>query len=717
MALIPITEEFDSPTGQYVNLDTANPVLLDELKGRQHVDLRSFYGDEISVPNFVYQLNLPMSTLDTLSMEDLEAMVVLRPKEPWTVGSTGLDVALGNRNTLRLTLAVGVNTTVSTTAAVDLAFSPDAELVASFAHFPGTSITSASSWIELEDADANTVQLSLAAAAAVDGPQAVTWTLADLDGVTHPTIVRLHIVATGIATLKLGGLRMLAPTWTATKHDQDTITQRLISIFDRDGTDPSDLMPKVWRSADTSGIDDPLPVDSRLAVNFYTGFMNAQNKITLFLRGRREDFLTQLDLDGTDSLEADGTPTFGENGFSLAQRGHQPDYGTAVYNPKEQADLDVQTQSNLDSQVQAELERLSDRISESWIEVTLWFGSIDGENKLVVGTTETPDAFTFPVELNADAQYLLTCDLEENSLRCIIYPLESSGAIDLEHPAFDTTALINNFLLKRRLGRIGWSINLSDGDAWVDSIRSRGLSFGEVITNNFQSFTPVEGARLYAGGSPTIRIPSLVTALRGAEIEVDVYNTKSADGSFKVQSGPLQGIQTNLNVYEDFEHTRIEFDLFYPSANLRSGQTLTAALVNERGYAIQLVLPSLIGDQWQRISMRPTQAINEQSGSYRFILLQPEGNSTWWIDNLDILQRTVAWSGRATYNDPWGRENNRWTEFLGHTNSEIDGVIFPERGVWTQIRGRVLTQNAVIDKVYTKPKYAELGRMVWNEDF
>jgi hypothetical protein len=90
-----------------------------------------------------------------------------------------------------------------------------------------------------------------------------------------------------------------------------------------------------------------------------------------------------------------------------------------------------------------------------------------------------------------------------------------------------------------------------------------------------------------------------------------------------------------------------------------------------------------------------------------------EGSVTWWVDNLYVRRQTVAWAGRAVANDPWGRDN-AWMEFKHHINSESDGIMFPHRGKWLQIRGQALTDDAEIRKVFMRPKYSELGRLVWN---
>lgn len=712
MSNIAITEEFDNAFGQFRFLDST--VGDEKLQGRKHVDLRSFYSDLIEVPLAMYSLAFDMTEFDTFDMGDLEGVEVIRAAESWTNGTNGPDAAFGLRNTLDWDLVVGLNETESTAEAIDLSGFADTDtLVVSFANFPGTDLNLASCTLELEDEDANIVSLSFADADATDGPQGVSWPVSELDGIS-PTIVRFSFTATGIATVVVGNIRILASTWTATKLDMDTRTARLVSIFERDGTDPTENLPKLWRSDEPSGPGDPLPVDSRLAINFFTGAQAAPNRLSLFLRGRREDYITQLDLDGTD-LGLEEVPAFGENQHTLDSRGHQPDYGAAVYNPRPQIDLEELNQESLDTYVQAHLERAEDLVSESWIKIDLLFGTVDDE--IIIGTTETlndEELFRFPIPVDTLAdqtQYLFTCDLEANSVECSIFTLDPDGSVD-QIPIFTTGLLTNDFLLKRRKGRIGWELDLGSQDVWVESIRSRGLSFGEIITNNFESFTPVEGARVFSGGSPDVRVPTLVVPF-GEEttLEVDKYNARSSDGSFKVQAVGLSGVQTNRNLFEDFANTSISFDLFYPSAN----SLLLAGMQNERGYIIPLVLPTITRNQWQTITIRPTQAIKEQSGSYRFLLLQATTGQPWWIDNFNIIQRSVSWAGRASLNDAWGRENNRWTEFHGLVNSEVDGALFPERGFWTQMRGRALVQNAAIEKVYIKPKYSELGRLVWNE--
>jgi hypothetical protein len=98
------------------------------------------------------------------------------------------------------------------------------------------------------------------------------------------------------------------------------------------------------------------------------------------------------------------------------------------------------------------------------------------------------------------------------------------------------------------------------------------------------------------------------------------------------------------------------------------------------------------------------------------VIKQDTGSSTFWIDNFTFQHRSIRWDGRSTFMDPWGRNKYDWTDFGSLVNQTTDGIMFPERGNFVQIRGQALTPNASIDKLYIKPKYAQLGRLVWNVD-
>jgi hypothetical protein len=360
---------------------------------------------------------------------------------------------------------------------------------------------------------------------------------------------------------------------------------------------------------------------------------------------------------------------------------------------------------------------VSDLISESWVEVNIRWGTT---NQIVIGTTETLNdderyIFTLPT-LTANTNYIALCDVEENSVRLQVIPLTGDGEISYSGSIFDTATIVNEFRFPRRRGRVGWEIALGDGAAYIDAIRSRGLMFAELITNNFQSLTPVEGARLSADATEDIITVPLMGYYGNSTLAPDIYNAQSSDGSVKIISTNLTGIASNLVELEDYEHSELVFDLFFPSDALEAGYSISAVLINQYGLQMPLTLTRFGGNRWTTITAPLLPVSNQQTGSHQVALYQSgptTGTVTWWVDNLYVRRQSVAWSGRATANDPWGRDN-AWMDFKNHINSETDGIMFAHRGNWLQVRGQALTDDAVIKKVFVRPKYAELGRMVWN---
>lgn len=698
-----ITDEFDDPKGRWNNYDPAD-LSLNALRARAHTNVRSFNAT-ITRDWSLFNLQLPMEQMDEFTMEELSGEVILFPAEGWTNATIGADAT--GRQSLTITLAAGQTVTAESMAdPVDLTgWAANDTFTLSLPDFPGEDLDLENCSVELEEGG-NTISLPFPSPLPT-GNTEVSWPMSALGNILRPTVVRIILAATNTSTVRIAAIRVLASTWTATRLDTETIRQRLIPTVDRDGSVPTDPLPRLWRSAEVPGSEDPRPINSRLAVNFHTGAKGQENSITVFMRQHREDYLTQLDLDGT---VIDGV-TYGETQASLAARRRQPDYGQAVYDPRAQDDLDRQTQASLNSVRQFQLERIADTISESYIYARLDFGATT--NQITIGTTETQndeDRYVFPADLPV-GHYLLTVDLEDASIRVQVFDVDSLGGIG--SVVADSTLIADDFKIKRRKGRVGWQFDLNDGDSWIESVRSRGLMFGEVITNSYESMTPVEGAQIFVGATPPIQLITGFEPVGNPTFELDNHNTRSADGSFRITGDYADGVRTSLVAFEDFAHSEVKVDLFFPRDALAQGHGLIPLLINQYGYVVTLAMPLLSGDRWQTVRFPLNRAIGQQTGLYRFVLQQDNGPVTWWVDNLEINQATTAFSGRAVYDDPWNRFD-RWIEFGSLINSDTDGVVFPERGRFLQLRGQALTQSARISKLYAKPKYAELGRLTWD---
>jgi hypothetical protein len=230
------------------------------------------------------------------------------------------------------------------------------------------------------------------------------------------------------------------------------------------------------------------------------------------------------------------------------------------------------------------------------------------------------------------------------------------------------------------------------------------------MTNSFESFTPVIGARIYSGNTPdqTI-IPN--TSGYGVPISIDNRVSRSSDGSVRVTASSGQGLQTDFHSFEDFANTEIFFDLYTSSGG---ADKFTAGLLNDRGLLIPLTMTHGVDNRWQTFRIYATSAENQMTGNYRFVLLQTEGTHTWWVDNLYFLERSVSYAGRSEALDPWGRGGNNWTDFRSLINNDNAGAMFATRGNFVQVRAQALKQGVTIDKIYIKPQYAQLGRFAWN---
>lgn len=687
-----LTEEFDDPMGRFIDYEAYNLDVNEDLRTRSHATLRTFTSEISSKPKTLYDFNVLISALNPLSMTDFEGYGNT-PMETWSVGNYGPDTTLNNHNTLRLAVSPGLNTTVSDGNLVDISiFKATDEISVALPNFPASSLDLSRSYLNVAT-PTHSARLSFGNQNLTNGNMEAKWSLSEVfSTLTQIKTVSFEFQATASATVTIAGLRVIPTTWTPTALDINTQFQRLEPTLTRTGGIPPIAFPQVWRT----GVDNPMPVDTKLGVTFFTGTAtNAANSFTAFFRARREDFLLQSDIDViTDQADLD---TYGV----------QPDYGRAVYNPRPQTDYDALQQSTLDTFSQFEMERQPDIISEAWLQITLGWGQAAGANKISVSTTETlssPVNFT-PTFAN-NKLYHAVFEVVDESVRVRVYDLDAFGKVNTL--IYDTQEIKDDFLVHRRKGKFGWVASLADGSSWIGAIRTRGLMFNEVSTQNYESFTPVDGARLFVSATPDMRTPLGLEPFNGGTLEVDFDRSRSSDGAAHVISSvPLVGVQSEFFDFEDFENVEINFDFYYEFTEVLP----EVYLFNDQGLLIALRMPGLVADQWNTVRVRPSAAFLEQTGKYRVVIAPVSVSTAFWIDNLSITQRSIRWTGRSSMQDPWGRLRNVWTEFGSLINKENGGVMFPTRDRYLQLRGQTLSQKATIDKFYIKPKYAELGRI------
>jgi PKD repeat protein len=744
MANITITEEFDDALGQPKNYDMYDATYRDQLLGNRHVDIRSLVTHDIAVPIDMMQLDASytISSLDSNTMSSLSdvyaATSVIFPGEAWTGTPNGVgvdpDPTRHNVPILTINCTANVlqtcssftrtpsNSNLSLKAEVNLQTlldtDPGATLCISMPSFPGTVNKSASYFEMTSDSGGSYTSgaVSMPLVSGFYGGDYFEWPLSVLTDPNYNTAtpidpssikgVRFRINNTASTPVYVAAIRALGSDWHPSfVGDWDTRYQRYRRTVTRSGGVATGAIP-MFRAADPASQDhDPRPIDVKLTCAFQAGGLTESSSFVFYLRERGEDFQTQLDLE-----------TFTQSGIETTFPNKQPDYGQALLNSRTQASLEAFGQSGLDTQTQTQLEATVDTVSQAYIQVNLTWDST--ATTIAIKDTETPAGGEYVKQVGAlspatannenHATYLLSLTLEGTTMNVKLEGIDQHGTSTGEIVINDTIS--DDSMFRRRRGRVGWNLYPADGRIYVEGIRTAMTVFGEYQSLPLKSFTAVDGIELFASSTPnTELVQGLDPGPYGGTVAPDVSRSNSDDGAFKVTVGakPLQGVATVPFLIDNFEETSIAFDLYYPQTNLDQGASLTALLLGEKQQVIELVVPQILGDHWQTIRFTGISNNNEQTGNYRLVIWQPEPiSATWWLDNVSVQSRSLAWSGRTSRFDDW-------LPFIDAYNSDRTGLKLQTKGFETQVRGRALRQDATIERLSFKPRYASLGRLVW----
>jgi len=513
----------------------------------------------------------------------------------------------------------------------------------------------------------------------------------------------------------------------------------------------------LWHAASLPGVNDPKPVDTEFGLVFNPGSQAKHNEITLFFREEPLIFQTQLDLIGVTQAQLDGHP--------------QPDLGTEEFAPRFVGEYDKHSMSELDHrETMKDLERLpvENPVEQSWVFFNLKWG--EGKTKLQMSNSVEPGyLFSKMEDLESNREYLLKADLEDDRARVRIYRLEPDHSV-VQKPVFDSTSIEDDAIFRRRQGRVGWQASLNDADAYINSIRPRHVVFAEYLSTPLRSFTPVDGAQLFASYSGNEELWNkgfniTPTDAPGIALSRDKSRTLSGE-SFRVDTKGTErdvGITTEFINFTDFEQAEIKFFIWfaglprtiekitvkhpptlpgkhrfpsgkkwnpkkpllggmYPSGGFTRTEeflfpNIKAQLVSDEGTVLPLPAPELETNQWQEVIIHIPQNEVIQTGKWMFQLLQPTLiASSWWVDNISIFERVVQWSARSVVSDPWNSNYAPWTDFGDIVNQNRKGILLSPRGKELQLRGRALRQNATVKKPEILPRYASLGRLVWPEE-
>jgi hypothetical protein len=315
-----------------------------------------------------------------------------------------------------------------------------------------------------------------------------------------------------------------------------------------------------------------------------------------------------------------------------------------------------------------------------------------------------------------------------------IYSMDQT-TLKIENVVFDSGVIPDASMFTRRAGRVGFQSVLQDGDAWLGPIRPMGFTYAQYQSEPFSSITPVMGARLYVHDSPDPQYWNEWTAV-GGSIAPDTNRSTTGQstrvtvpsvtlsGSYSTSAGVISN-ELSADAYTgitDFDQLSISFDVWVPSAlaNANTNATydlLIPMLISDTGNVVPLMMPQLQYDHWQHVALTMP-SVPIASGIYQLqIAYQGSATGQFWVDNVIVKERAVAWSARSVVSDPWNSNFAPWTPFNDYVNDDSAGVRFYPQGKQLQMQAEARTVNAVVlSAPKLVPVYAQLGRFAWPED-
>jgi hypothetical protein len=496
----------------------------------------------------------------------------------------------------------------------------------------------------------------------------------DLSRVTG---LRFRVKTTSTTVFKVMAIRAISSDWVYAPIDLDTISQVVELPVSPDG-DPDyefefpDAWPTVWQ--------DIQPKDFAVSVEFFTGSATGNNAFTVSFRGGNvnEGIVNDLeDWNGT------GNPvTMKElNEF----RGANPPLG-------------LRPELDLADEESATFEHF---------DATLSWGS---NNSLIISKFED-ELYAFEdISLEANSRYMAVLMSEKETFRVKVFSLDSDLR-SISSEVFDS-GLIRDPLFEARKGYFGWFAEITDGDSFVDNIRHRYANFGDLQTRQFRSVTPVAGVQLVHTSSPPT---SLIGSAGAGPWGGIVSEPELESGAYQVISnGKMEGIVFTGPSAQDFlisdwKNTYIEFELF------RAPGKYVCYLLGASGNIIELNIDSPITNEWEKFVF-DFDGRSDPTGRYRLAILKvsSEVDTTWFIRGAKAETKTVHWVAR-NQEDPWNMVSEEWLPFSETDNKANSGIMFREPG-YPQVKASITDNEAKISEFHVIPRYAQLGRVIIEED-
>lgn len=352
--------------------------------------------------------------------------------------------------------------------------------------------------------------------------------------------------------------------------------------------------------------------------------------------------------------------------------------------------------------------------SGSYTEVSLLWGTTSTDLKVqqvnILAGVKTPTAIVnlnIGGSLDPVAHYLFKVELIGTRVLATIFTTTVNQEITSTVWSQSVLTAITNDDYLYRTGRVGYVAALVNRDAYLKEFSVAPTGFARLRTKVYNSRSPVDGAQLSAVYSSDL---NLFNAVSGTDILVDQTKTVSGSGSYRT----ALGVTTNQFIIEDWEQTYLKVAIWV-SNNITLANQPVISLNGATSKA--LVVPKLQPSQWNYLDFDLTFFRDLITGANYTLSIttatepdRPLGN--FWVDDIMVGRRRVAWSARAQADAPF-------RPFYDMVNDPYGAVHFKpsERGKALQLQAVALTTDAWVSSFKLFPRYAELGLPVYDRGF
>lgn len=476
---------------------------------------------------------------------------------------------------------------------------------------------------------------------------------------TNVTGVRIHLVksvapAAG-QTITLMALRAVTDAWTESALDFDTRAGIICVPVTLNGAPYAGTVAQNFEFVRGDGSkNDPIPADLAMNMYFYPGGATSPNDAT--------------------------GANYNRIGFLL----------------REKKDTSAGTGSHIRTQL---------RFNDAATYFEIWKVDTSGG----AGGPETDTAlqsFSLGTTLDPAKTYVFSVEIKGTQISASVWETQVDRTVTSLLWRLPSTLTDTRYLYRN--GRVGFVASLLTRDAYVESIEVAPTGFATMVSQIYNSRTPIDGAQLAARFASD---ENFFDGVSGPDFSVDQTKTVSGFGSYRTS----KSLTTNAFVVDDWTQTYLDLAIWV--SNIVTLKNQPQILLNTSLGPETISVPRLQPAQWNYLHFDLGLFRNLLTGVGYSITIQEPTNTDkplgdFWVDSIVIGRRRVVWSVRATPNGPF-------RQFKDLVNNPSGAVHFPanERGTALQVKAEALTQDAWISSFKLFPRYAQLGLPVYDQGF